>query len=606
MDVALVPIAPGSITAAAASVSSELSDPDTSNNTASVTVRVWPRYRTKYVAVGDTTMTPSTVSLSLGWTVQWNFLGGGTHDVTDSTGLGLYASGSHAPGSYYQHTFDFAGGYTYTSTQDSPGFGGIVKVAPVVTPTRGTASMRYQLGLTTAGTAPPPGLAFDVQLQRPGTAYTSYLYGTTAQSLDFLPDAGNGTYRFRVQLRASDDAKSEYVSSDLVVDPDNPLQWVHQLGTSTGTAADAIAVDAAGNSYLTGTTYGTLPGSPETNAGNGDIFVAKYDTAGNRLWVRQLGTKNNDSGSGIAVDAAGNSYVTGTTYGRLPGSPERGFAFVAKYNTNGNRQWVHEFRLAAHAIAVDGAGNIYITGARESSVTNTFVAKYDTDGNHQWTRQISNADHSDIIGLAIAVDTAGNSYLTGQSGGWGHSDVFVAKYDTNGNRRWIQRFGSPFDDVGWAIAADGAGNSYLTGSTDGTMPGSPEPNAGIDTDAFVGKFDTNGNQQWIHEFGSRYDDWGGSGVAVDAAGNSSFTGSVDERLPGSPEQVAGVYVAQYDTNGNRQSVHQFGSDSQHPGIGIDAAGNSYISGSTGGTLPGSPETNAGSLNAFVAKYLHAA
>jgi hypothetical protein len=93
------PIAPGRVAAESAVVSSELPDPDTSNNTASLTLRVTPAPFTKYVAVGDTAMKPSSLSMPVGWTVQWNFLGAINHAVSDATGMGLYATSSLAPGS---------------------------------------------------------------------------------------------------------------------------------------------------------------------------------------------------------------------------------------------------------------------------------------------------------------------------------------------------------------------------------------------------------------------------------------------------------------------------------------------------------------------------
>jgi alpha-tubulin suppressor-like RCC1 family protein len=101
-----------------------------------------------------------------------------------------------------------------------------------------------------------------------------------------------------------------------------PWHWVHQLGTGGFDQGAGVAVDGSGNAYVTGDTGGTLPGSAEANAGGQDVFVAKYDTSGTKLWVHELGTTGTDFGLGVAVDGSGNAYLTGDTGGTLPGSAE--------------------------------------------------------------------------------------------------------------------------------------------------------------------------------------------------------------------------------------------------------------------------------------------
>jgi uncharacterized repeat protein (TIGR01451 family) len=629
------PIAPGRDTVVAASVSSDLSDPDSSNNTASVSIRVVPQPSTQYVSVTDSGMAPSTVSIPLGWTVQWDFVGSVNHDVTDSTGLGLFASGSKSPGSYYAYAFQFAGGYTDVSTEDGPGFGGTVKVEPLATPTRGTSRMGFQLQWfgPRAG-ALPAGCNFDAEVQRPGTGYVQYAVGATTQALDFVPDAGDGTYRFRVRLRnRKTHGSSTYVSSNsFSVDPASPLQLVQQFGGAADVNSSAIAVDSSGNSYLAGSTNGTLAGSPEANAGSYDAFVAKYDTTGTALWIQQLGSTGFDHGSGIAVDAFGNAYITGYTNETLPGSAEANAgandAFVAKYDTNGNRLWVHQLGSKGQdegfAIAVDPSGNAYVTGeamdrlpgAPQHTAVGMFVAEYDTDGNRIWVRQLGvpNVDPG-AEGFGISVDASRNVYVTGFTEGTlrgspepnaGSVDAFVAKFDGNGNRTWVHQLGTSGFDQGSGIAVDASGNAYVTGFTAGTLPGSPEANSGY-ADAFVAKYDSNGNRTWVHQLGTNADDEGFA-IAVDASGNALVSGATDATLPGSPELSAGyvdAFVAKYDSNGNHTWVHQLGSSGfdESTGIAVDGSGNAHVTGNTDGTLPGSPELNGGYTDGFLAEYL---
>jgi hypothetical protein len=95
------------------------------------------------------------------------------------------------------------------------------------------------------------------------------------------------------------------------------VEWTRQLGTSSYDSAHDIATDSSGNVYVTGYTEGALDGS---NAGAEDLFVVKYDSAGDRKWTKQLGTSASDEASGIATDSSGNVYVTGYTQGALDGS----------------------------------------------------------------------------------------------------------------------------------------------------------------------------------------------------------------------------------------------------------------------------------------------
>jgi hypothetical protein len=142
------------------------------------------------------------------------------------------------------------------------------------------------------------------------------------------------------------------------------IEWSTQIGTAEGDQCVAVAVDAAGNAYISGSTFGSLSG---TNAGSLDAFLAKFDAAGNVLWTRQIGTAHFDSGTSVAVDGAGNAYITGTTGGGL-GGPNAGFdgAFLMKFDPSGSQVWSRQIGTtdddSSVSAAVDGAGNAYISG----------------------------------------------------------------------------------------------------------------------------------------------------------------------------------------------------------------------------------------------------
>jgi hypothetical protein len=432
----------------------------------------------------------------------------------------------------------------------------------------------------------------------------------------------------------------------LVIDP--ALSWNTFLGGWNNDEGRGIAVDASGNSYVTGRSYASW-GSPIrafTNPGTAyyDAFVAKLDTNGALQWNTFLGGSNYDIGWGIAVDASGNSYVTGDSYASW-GSPVRPFvvgiggqtdAFVAKLAANGALQWNTFLGESdsdrGNGIAADTTGNCYVTGYSETTwgspllpfagFYDAFVAKLDTNGALQWNTFLGGSDADS--GLGIAVDTSGNSYVTGDScTTWGDDpirdytpgeyypdDGFVAKLNTNGTLQWNTFLGGSGKDIGEGIAVDTSGNSYVTGMSDATWGDNPVNAFVAGYDAFVAKLDTTGTMQW-HTFlgGSSHER--GYGIAVNANGNSYVTG--DSRATwGSPllPFAGGLYdafVAKLGANGALQWNTFLGGNQEDHGYGIDVdtSGNSYVTGlsyaSWGSPIRAFTNPNTGYDNAFVAK-----
>jgi hypothetical protein len=205
-----------------------------------------------------------------------------------------------------------------------------------------------------------------------------------------------------------------------------------------------------------------------------DYATVKYDADGNELWVARYNGPGNadDYAKGITLDTAGNTYVTGGSWGGVGNNYDYA---TAKYDSEGNEQWVARYNGpgnlddVANAIAVDAAGNAYVTGPSAGVGTGADYAtvKYDSEGNEQWVARYSGPGNGTDNATAIALDAAGNVYMTG--GSWGvriNYDYATVKYDSEGNERWVARYNGQYGhDIANAIAVDVVGNVYVTGDS---------------------------------------------------------------------------------------------------------------------------------------------
>ena len=393
------------------------------------------------------------------------------------------------------------------------------------------------------------------------------------------------------------------------------VEWIRQLGTTSYDGGFGVSVDGSGNAYVTGYTYGSLDGN--TNAGSYDIFLTKYDTDGTKLWVEQLGSISDDRSVGMSVDGSGNAYVTGWTHGSLDGNPNAGNydMFLTKYDTDGTKLWTEQLGSAGYDsgtdVSVDDSGNVYVTGWTNGSLAgNTsaggidlLLAKYDKNGSKLWTKQLGST--SDDKGCGVSVDDSGNAYITGYTYGSldgntnaGYADMFLAKFDTDGNKLWIEQLGTDSYDNGNDISVDDSGNAYVTGITYGSLDSNT--NAGS-ADLFLTKYDTNGIKLWTEQLGSAGDDYG-SGVSVDGSGNAYVTGRTLDSLDGNTNEGSyDILLVKYDTNGTKLWTEQLGSAGFDSGsdVSVDDSGNAYITGYTTGSLNGNP--NAGGYDMFLMK-----
>jgi hypothetical protein len=283
----------------------------------------------------------------------------------------------------------------------------------------------------------------------------------------------------------------------------------------------------------------------------------------------------------------------------------------------------------ARGLGADGSGNIVVTGAFEGSVDfggaplvsggslDIFAAKYDQGGSHLWSRSFG--DSADQRALSVCTDGSGSVIVTGYFEGTvdfgggpltsaGLSDIFVAKFASDGSHLWSQRFGDAAEQEAIGIAVDTAGSVFFTGffidETD--FGGGPLTSAGS-LDVFLVKLDTNGNHLWSQGFGDRGLQRGQS-LAVDGLGNVVITGDFGDEVDfgGGPLVSAGsfdIFVAKFASDGSHIWSQSFGDGSSQNPTSICAGGSNEIgvTGSFQGSVDfgGGPMTSAGSADIFV-------
>ncbi|MDZ4664938.1 MAG: SBBP repeat-containing protein [Bacteroidota bacterium] len=340
--------------------------------------------------------------------------------------------------------------------------------------------------------------------------------------------------------------------------------WAKTFGGTDGDIGNAIALDALGNIYITGwyasstISFGT---STLTNGGLGnDVFIVKLSSLGTELWSKTAGGTSSDRGYGITVDPSGNVFTTGAFMsptinfgtGILTNASATNDFFITKHDTNGNTLWAKKAggtnADTGFSIASDSLGDVYATGAFASSsidfgsgalansTTGTqdiFVVKYDGLGNAVWSNRSGGSADDAANGIAAKKNDV---YVTGgfssasitfstttlNNNSAGTSDVFLAKYDLNGNLIWANSAGDADSDAGNSVAIDTLGIAFITGffiSNSITFGGNALTNSGAGyRELFVTAYNSNGNVAWAKTAGGGTFDEVGNTITVNNTG----------------------------------------------------------------------------------------
>jgi hypothetical protein len=440
--------------------------------------------------------------------------------------------------------------------------------------------------------------------------------------------------------------------------------WAKSGGSNSSEYGRSIAVDKNGNSYVVGVfwsssiNFGGIILNNDSINNYHDIFIVKYDSYGNVIWAKNAGGGNYDIVSDIAVDANGNTYVTGyflsntVTFGTdtLIRSGNAGM-FVVKYDTSGIVLWARSASGGSnygYAIAVDLNGNSYVTGDFTNSLVifdsdtltndtsavfgDIFIVKFDTIGNTIWAKSAGGSD--DDYGSSIAVDDSNNIYVTGYffsrniafgtdiltsntAGNPGAvSNIFLVKYDAYGNVVWGKCAGGGYGDEASGVAVDYSSNIYITGKfTNSTIVfGHDTLTSNGGYEIFIVKYDASGNVVWAKSAGGIYDDYS-SAIAVNVNSNTYISGSFE-----SPNISFGsdtlintggkdIFVTKYDALGNVVWTKNASGnlDDNSCSIAVDENDNCYITGGFNSpnisfnSINLTNDTTDGSLDMFIAR-----
>jgi len=474
-------------------------------------------------------------------------------------------------------------------------------------------------------------LTFAYTVQAQDMSDTLNYSSTTSLSLNegsILDSAGNGAVLTLPELRSENSLGN---SNAIIINTIPNETWAKGFGGVGADIGFGMTVDSSGNSYITGQFEETINFGADDIISNGgsDIFIAKFDASGELIWAKTWGGVEDDGGIKIDVDDQGNLIFVGayrqtididghelTSLGELD-------VLVVRLDKNGNYLWSKSLGgdedEIGRNILYDSDDNIVLRGRFEGTANfggndleskgdfDIFLAKYDEDGNHLWSESFGGTGYDGDTEPGMAIDNMDNILISGKIknlvnfGGEdliiadGSADMYIAKFNEDGNHVWSNNFGST--DVGGGytgtdsmrgVAVDNDGNIYATGRYD-----SDRINFGCDgltgystSDVFLVKFDKDGSCIWSKSFAENtYAE--GKDIVVDASGNVAMTGyiggaSVDfgggtHSLSGKSDQA---FVARFDTDGNYIWSEIYGEEFVDQGfdLDLDSSGNLFLTG----------------------------
>ncbi|MFM9994250.1 MAG: hypothetical protein ACKVU4_00455 [Phycisphaerales bacterium] len=384
--------------------------------------------------------------------------------------------------------------------------------------------------------------------------------------------------------------------------------WLREFGGSSDEGASALLMVEPAKVVVAGGTLGSLFGP---SFGLQDVYLAWFDDAGNLIVGVQFGTSSGENASALAPAPDDGVYVAGFTGGNFGAPPAgQGDAWVARRDSTGGPVWVRQLGTPSMDVATvlcsDGVGGVVgggwtfggSLGGPNAGALDTWVARYDADGERLWLIQFGTPSNDNPVG--ISPDGAGGFFIGGSTSGdlfgpqAGEPDAWIARFDANGRLLWGRQIGTAQWDTGRALSSDGLGGAFLAGSTNGLMAGS------VNGGAWLARYDTRGAQQSIIQFGG-----GAAGdveaMSPDGLGGAFLAGLTNGSFGGPSAGSADVWIAHIQGGTNVAWIDQFGSSAYESpsALALAGPGSVFAAGYTQGTFaPG----GGGFNDAWLARY----
>jgi len=452
----------------------------------------------------------------------------------------------------------------------------------------------------TYGLQVSPGGSETVSLSSAAATPSLYLAGTAGLATATTTTGTTSTGTTTSSSQAADQQGRLIKLSNLDSAPSSSFS-VNAKPTSGTTTAQATAVDSSGNVYVIGNATGNF--GNQINQGAQDSYLTKYDSAGNVLWTRMLGSTGTANGYSLALDPTGGVVIAGATTADLSttsvtdGNTD---TFVAKYDANGNQSWVKQLQTLsqnqAAAVSVDASGNVFIggqvsggvigSGQTKSGGTDAYVAKLDNKGKLVYDKQFGTSGSDTVAATATAAD--GSLYVASVQNG----HAIVSKYaggDATTAPVWTQDLGDLQNGGGIGGLAVSGSQLYLSGTTQNanlTAGGAASiANAASGgSDAFVFNLTDQGATaaaNFVSYVGTGATDKAGA-VTVGGDGTVYLTGSTTGTFAGQSRNVANVsnmFATSLSSSGAINWTRQYGGldgISSGAGIAVDTSGSSVL------------------------------
>jgi hypothetical protein len=382
----------------------------------------------------------------------------------------------------------------------------------------------------------------------------------------------NGTHAYVVKVYDPEGTAVE--SAPMTVEVDIRWDFIRAIDGIHSYFGNFVATDATSSAYVAGTTDSR------------DVFLVKHDADGNRLWSRTLGGPDGERANSVGVDASGRIYVAATVYNRAGSIPVYD-CLLAIYDAQGNRVRTQQIigplvtQPSDCVAASDALGDFYVAGVnQDSTLGSQFLIKYDRDGATLWTRKFRGAALTSIV-----VDALGGIYVGGYTPfsldgapNRGASDIYVMKFDADGNPLWTRQYGTAgVRTFGSELAADPDGGVYFAGDTV-----SPDYTF---ISAFLVRYGPDGALLWARTLGNGGGD-NALSVASDRRGvylvGSTCGGGASDGITEPGQGECDAFLAKYSRDGDLVSVRLLGTPigESADGVAVGANGDLYVAGWT--------------------------